>query len=169
LRPAHHRDPLLGRPGQLRPGRTTADPSLRAAAGALPQVAAEPRRPGYLADLRLHHHQPDRPFRDRLAGRLHWPAADAQSVPLTMSWFRWDGEDLILDCHLQPKASKDEFAGLHGERLKIRLTAPPVEGKANAHLQAFLAKAFGVAKSQVQLESGELNRQKRLRIQAPRS
>ena len=85
-----------------------------------------------------------------------------------MSWFRWDGEDLILDCHLQPKASKDEFAGLHGERLKIRLTAPPVEGKANAHLLAFLGKAFDVAKSQVSLESGELNRQKRVRIHAPR-
>ena len=85
-----------------------------------------------------------------------------------MSYFRWDGEDLILDCHLQPKASKDEFAGLHGERLKIRLTAPPVEGKANAQLQAFLAKAFGVAKSQVSLEN-ELNRQKRLRIHAPKS
>ena len=85
-----------------------------------------------------------------------------------MSWFRWDGEDLILDCHLQPKASKDEFAGLHGERLKIRLTAPPVEGKANAHLLAFLAGAFGVAKSQVSLESGELNRQKRVRIRTPR-
>ncbi|QMV62932.1 hypothetical protein DFO61_3812 [Ectopseudomonas oleovorans] len=86
-----------------------------------------------------------------------------------MSFYRWDGEDLILDCHLQPKASKDEFAGLHGERLKIRLTAPPVDGKANAHLQAFLAKAFGVAKSQVSLESGELNRQKRLRIRAPQN
>ena len=84
-----------------------------------------------------------------------------------MAWFRWDGEDLILDCHLQPKASKDEFAGLHGERLKIRLTAPPVEGKANAHLLAFLGKAFGVAKSQVSLISGELNRQKRVRIQRP--
>ncbi|MBB6340377.1 uncharacterized protein (TIGR00251 family) [Pseudomonas fluvialis] len=84
-----------------------------------------------------------------------------------MSYFRWDGEDLILDCHLQPKASSDEFAGLHGERLKIRLTAPPVEGKANAHLLAFLGKAFGVAKSQVSLISGELNRQKRVRIQSP--
>ena len=84
-----------------------------------------------------------------------------------MTWYRWAGEDLILDCHLQPKASKDEFAGLHDERLKIRLTAPPVEGKANAQLQAFLAKAFGVAKSQVSLESGELNRHKRLRIRAP--
>ena len=84
-----------------------------------------------------------------------------------MSYFRWDGDDLILDCHLQPKASSDEFAGLHGDRLKIRLTAPPVEGKANAYLLAFLGKAFGVAKSQVSLISGELNRQKRVRIQRP--
>ena len=88
---------------------------------------------------------------------------------MSTAWYRWDGADLILDCHLQPKASKDEFAGLQGERLKIRLTAPPVDGKANAHLQAFLAKVFGVAKSQVILESGELNRHKRLRIRAPRS
>jgi hypothetical protein len=84
-----------------------------------------------------------------------------------MSYFRWDGDDLLLDCHLQPKASCDEFAGLHGERLKIRLTAPPVEGKANAHLLAFLADAFGVAKSRVHLVSGELNRQKRVRIELP--
>ena len=84
-----------------------------------------------------------------------------------MAYFHWDGSDLVLDCHLQPKASKDEFAGLHGERLKIRLTAPPVEGKANAHLLAFLGKAFGVAKSHVQLVSGELNRQKRVRIHSP--
>ncbi|TWE07515.1 hypothetical protein FB481_10382 [Pseudomonas sp. AG1028] len=84
-----------------------------------------------------------------------------------MSFFRWDGDALILDCHLQPKASNDAFAGLHGERLKIRLTAPPVDGKANAHLLVFLAAAFGVAKSQVSLESGQQSRQKRGRIQAP--
>ncbi len=84
-----------------------------------------------------------------------------------MDGYRWDGEDLVLAVHLQPKASKDEFAGLHGDRLKIRLTAPPVEGKANAHLMAFLAKAFGVPKNQVSLESGELNRQKRVRIARP--
>ncbi len=64
-----------------------------------------------------------------------------------MSYFRWDGEDLLLECHLQPKASRDEFAGLHGDRLKIRLTAPPVDGKANAHLLAFLASVFAVSKS----------------------
>ncbi|HUE90919.1 DUF167 family protein [Pseudomonas sp.] len=85
-----------------------------------------------------------------------------------MSYYHWDGEDLILDCHLQPKASKDEFAGLHGERIKIRLTAPPVDGKANAQLLAFLAAAFAVGKSQVSLESGQQSRQKRVRIKQPR-
>ncbi|MDP3978523.1 MAG: DUF167 family protein [Pseudomonas sp.] len=85
-----------------------------------------------------------------------------------MSFYRWDGEDLILDCHLQPKASCDEFAGRHGERLKIRLTAPPVDGKANAKLLAFVADAFAVSKSQVSLESGQQSRQKRVRIKQPR-
>jgi uncharacterized protein (TIGR00251 family) len=85
-----------------------------------------------------------------------------------VSFYRWDGADLILDCHLQPKASRDEFAGLHGERVKIRLTAPPVDGKANAQLLAFLAAAVGVGKSQVSLESGQQSRQKRVRIRQPR-
>lgn len=84
-----------------------------------------------------------------------------------MSFYRWDGEDLILECHLQPKASSDAFAGLHGERLKIRLTAPPVDGKANAQLLAFLARAFAVGKSQVSLESGQQSRMKRVRIKEP--
>lgn len=84
-----------------------------------------------------------------------------------MAFYRWDGDALILDCHLQPKASNDAFAGLHGERLKIRLTAPPVDGKANAHLLAFLAEAFGVAKSQVSLLSGQQSRHKRGRITSP--
>jgi hypothetical protein len=84
-----------------------------------------------------------------------------------MSHFRWDGADLILECHLQPKASKDEFAGLHGGRVKIRLTAPPVDGKANAHLIVFLASTFAVSKSQVSLESGQLSRKKRVRIKQP--
>ncbi|MBP8203370.1 MAG: YggU family protein [Pseudomonas sp.] len=84
-----------------------------------------------------------------------------------MSHFRWDGADLILECHLQPKASRAEFAGLHGNRVKIRLTAPPVDGKANAQLLAFLANAFAVSKSQVSLESGQQSRQKRVRIKQP--
>ena len=83
------------------------------------------------------------------------------------AWYRWDGSDLILDCRLQPKASSDELVGDLGDELKIRITAPPVDGKANAHLVQFLAKSFGVSKSKVQIEKGELGRSKRARIQAP--
>ena len=54
-----------------------------------------------------------------------------------------------------------------GNRLKLRLTAPPVEGKANAQLIRFLAATFGVTKSRVHLESGASSRNKRVRIQAP--
>jgi uncharacterized protein (TIGR00251 family) len=49
--------------------------------------------------------------------------------------------------HIQPKASRDEWSGLHGERLKLRIKAPPVDGKANAYLIGFLAKEFGINKS----------------------
>lgn len=82
-------------------------------------------------------------------------------------YWRWDGDDLLLDCHLQPRASRDEFAGLQGARLKIRLCAPPVDGKANAQLLVLLAKAFGVARRDVEIESGESSRLKRVRIRHP--
>ncbi len=84
-----------------------------------------------------------------------------------MSWYRWDGADLLLDLRVQPRAACDSFGDPVGGRLKLRLTAPPAEGKANARLTHFLAKAFGVPKAQVQLESGAASRNKRVRIQAP--
>lgn len=80
---------------------------------------------------------------------------------------QWDAGDLVLLCHLQPGAKRSEFAGFHGERIKIRLHAPPVDGKANTQLIAFLSKAFGVAKNAVKIESGELSRQKRVRVAQP--
>lgn len=83
------------------------------------------------------------------------------------SWYQWQGEDLLLDCRLQPKASTDEFVGEHDGQLKIRITAPPVDGKANAHLVKFLAKAFGVPQGQVTIERGDTGRSKRIRIRAP--
>ncbi|MEK9711155.1 MAG: DUF167 family protein [Thalassolituus sp.] len=80
---------------------------------------------------------------------------------------QWQGPDLLLICHLQPGAKKSDFAGLHGDAIKIRIQAPPVDGKANAELIRFLAKAFGVSKRDVELVSGELNRHKRLKICSP--
>lgn len=83
------------------------------------------------------------------------------------TWYQWQNDDLILECRLQPKASSDELVGDHGGVLKIRITAPPVDGKANAHLIQLLAKSFGVSKSKISIEKGELGRSKRVRIHAP--
>ncbi|MFB9137531.1 DUF167 family protein YggU [Vibrio olivae] len=78
-----------------------------------------------------------------------------------------DGEDVILRLYIQPKASRDKIVGLHGEELKIAITAPPVDGKANAHLSKFLAKQFKVAKGLIEIEKGELGRHKQVRVHAP--
>lgn len=77
---------------------------------------------------------------------------------------RHDGEDLILEVRVQPRASCSEFAGLHGERLRIRLQAPPVDGKANAALVEFVAEAFGIPRARVTIEHGLAGRDKRLRL-----
>jgi uncharacterized protein len=85
------------------------------------------------------------------------------------SWYRWEGDVLILSVRVQPRASRDELAGVQGERLKVRITASPVEGEANAHLVRFLAERFRVAKSQITLLDGESSRAKRLAIRGPRA
>lgn len=82
--------------------------------------------------------------------------------------YRWEGADLILQLRAQPRASHDEWAGLQNDRFRVRITAPPVDGQANAHLREFLAALFGVAKSQVILLAGEVGRDKRWRIIAPK-
>lgn len=82
-----------------------------------------------------------------------------------MAWWSQAADgSVVLALHIQPGAKKTELAGLHGEALKIRLAAPPVDGKANAALLAFLAKACGVSKSAVELVSGETSRSKRVKV-----
>jgi uncharacterized protein (TIGR00251 family) len=83
------------------------------------------------------------------------------------SWYHWKDEDLILAIHLQPGAAQDALAGTHGDRLKIRITAPPVNGRANGHLIRFLAAQFGVPRNQVELLAGHGSRSKRVRIRRP--
>lgn len=84
-------------------------------------------------------------------------------------WYQWQGERLLLNVRVQPRASQDEIVGPHGtESLKVRITAPPIDGKANAHLIKFLAKAFGVPKNQVELIKGTTGRDKRLAISNPK-
>ena len=71
---------------------------------------------------------------------------------------------MILELHVQPGASRSEFAGRHGERIKIRLAARALDGKANAALIEFLAEHFKVPKSRVRIVSGLKSRQKRVII-----
>ena len=75
---------------------------------------------------------------------------------------------MVLSLRVHPRAEKDELVGPHGGHLKVRITAPPVEGKANAHLRRFLAREFGVPQFRVELLAGTRGRLKRVRIQAPR-
>ncbi len=71
---------------------------------------------------------------------------------------------MILELHVQPGASRTEFAGKHGERIKVRLAAPPQDGKANAALIEFLARHYGVPRRNVRITSGLKSRQKRVVI-----
>lgn len=83
--------------------------------------------------------------------------------------FTWQGEDLILNCRLHPKAAKDAFTNLSDGQLKIRITAPPVDGKANRHLVKYLAKQFKVPQDRVTIMSGENSRQERIKIARPQA
>lgn len=69
-----------------------------------------------------------------------------------------------MTLHVQPGAKRTAVAGLHGEALKIRLAAPPVDGKANACLVEFVADTLGVAKSRVSLISGQTSRTKKIAV-----
>jgi uncharacterized protein (TIGR00251 family) len=71
---------------------------------------------------------------------------------------------LILDLHVQPGASRTEFAGKHGDRVKVRLAAPAHDGKANRALIEFLAEYYGVPRRNVRITAGLKSRQKRVVI-----
>lgn len=81
-----------------------------------------------------------------------------------MAVLRRDGTDWLLDVRVQPRASRTEFAGVSGERLRIRLNAPPVDGRANVALREFLAGACDIPKSRVTLEHGLSGRDKCVRL-----
>lgn len=77
-------------------------------------------------------------------------------------------QGLRLRIFLQPKASRDQIVGIHDNELKIAITAPPVDGQANAHLLKYLSKLFKVPKSSIVLEKGELQRHKQIFIPSPK-
>jgi uncharacterized protein (TIGR00251 family) len=75
----------------------------------------------------------------------------------------------LLIVHVQPNATRTEYAGVHGEALKFRVAAPPVEGAANEALCAFLAEQFGIPRSAVAVRAGHGSRRKRVLLKGVRA
>lgn len=77
------------------------------------------------------------------------------------SWLIVKNQDILIDVHTQPSAKRSAIVGEHGGRLKIAIASPPIDGKANSALIAFLAEKLSVSKSAVSIVGGETSRQKR--------
>jgi hypothetical protein len=88
----------------------------------------------------------------------------ALSAP-EVRWFRRDQDRLTLSVHAMPGARRTEIQGLHGDALKIRVAAPPVDGAANDELRKFLASTFAVPLRNIELISGASSRSKRFSVQ----
>jgi uncharacterized protein len=73
-------------------------------------------------------------------------------------------KDLTIKIYLQPKASRNEIVGPYRDGIKVRVTAPPVEGKANEELLRFLAKEWRISLSHIEIIRGHHSREKTLRI-----
>ncbi len=71
---------------------------------------------------------------------------------------------VVLRVHVQPGAGRSAVVGRHGDSLKVRVAAPPVDGRANAAAAALIAAALGVKEKAVELVSGERSRVKRYRV-----
>lgn len=81
-----------------------------------------------------------------------------------MSFYQWQDKDLLLKLHVQPRAKENSITGIHGELLKLKIKSPPVDNKANKEIVSYLAKEFSVTKSNVELISGQLHRDKKFLI-----
>ena len=79
-------------------------------------------------------------------------------------YFKITGNDIIVKVKIVPGSSKNKIIGVYNDSLKITITAPPVEGKANKKCIAYLAKYFYVAKSKIEIISGQTSKNKLIKI-----
>jgi uncharacterized protein (TIGR00251 family) len=84
----------------------------------------------------------------------------SSSVPAEADWARRTADGWTLAIHVQPGAKRSRVAGLHGDRLKVRIAAPALDGRANEALVEFVAEALGVPKRSVGIVAGERSRDK---------
>jgi len=81
-----------------------------------------------------------------------------------VAWAATVSDGVVLSLHCQPGAKASRVVGLHDERLKIQLQAPPLENRANEALVAWLAEQLGVPRKQIDLLTGQTSRQKRVLV-----
>ena len=91
------------------------------------------------------------------------PSSASSDLP---PWVRESARGVELDVLVQPRASRTKVVGVHDDRLKLQLAAPPVDGAANEALIEFVSSALGVAQRLVSLIRGETNRRKTLLIES---
>lgn len=85
----------------------------------------------------------------------------------TKPYYYWRKNVLFLEIHLQPNATKNAIVGRHGDKLKISVTAQPIEDKANQELIKFIAQFLNLPKSQINLVKGKQNRNKLIAVYPP--
>jgi uncharacterized protein (TIGR00251 family) len=83
-----------------------------------------------------------------------------------IKFMRKTSKGVLFQVFIQPRASKDMIVGLHGDRLKIKVAAPPIEGEANKRCIQFLAKCLSVPRSTLQIVSGHNSRNKTLLLKS---
>lgn len=82
-------------------------------------------------------------------------------------WYRWRGATLTLYLRVQPGAKAEQADRVHGGRVKVKTSAPPVDGRANQALARWLAREFGVARRDIELIRGAASRDKDVAIANP--
>jgi uncharacterized protein (TIGR00251 family) len=92
------------------------------------------------------------------------PAAKGPAVTRPTDLYDVERDAVVVRLHVQPGAGRSSIVGRHGDSLKVRVAAPPVDGRANAAAIALIAATLGVKESAVELVSGERSRLKRLRV-----
>jgi uncharacterized protein (TIGR00251 family) len=85
------------------------------------------------------------------------------------SYFNWQNDELHLRVKIQPGSSRNQIVGVFGDVLKVKITAPPIDGRANKLLQKFLGRQFKVPAGRVSIIKGLSSRDKQLCIVDPKA
>lgn len=83
-----------------------------------------------------------------------------------MKWLNKTKDGFVIKIHVVPNSSKTQVIGEHGDRLKVKIKAPPVDGKANAEVIEFFSKFFGLKKNQVEIIVGETSKSKNILLKS---